>query len=128
MGGFGYDDKDDTKIKGNDGTEAGQLIASYGEALDVTDILNDGAVYKALTVGTTAVELKVGASVLPLRRFITMQANDNSIYWGYDSSVTTSNGTRIFKDQFIALPIGAGTTVFLIADGAGKTVRIGELA
>lgn len=97
------------------------------KGLHSIDVLNSQGVYGTLTVGTTAVELKVGASPISDRQAVTMQAMDNAIYWGYNSSVTTSTGTRIFKDQFIMLPIGPDVSVYLIANGAGKNVRIGEL-
>ena len=96
--------------------------------VDSLDHVNDSAVYGTLTVGTDAVLVKVGGSPLPKRKLVTMQANDNKIYWGYDSSVTTTTGTRIFKDQYVPLQVGPDITVYVIADGAGKTLRIGELA
>lgn len=85
-------------------------------------------VYSSLTVGTSAVELKVGGSVVSDRIAITMQSNDNNVYWGYSNAVTTTTGTRIFKDQFILLPVGPNVSVWLIADGSSKTVRIAELS
>lgn len=96
--------------------------------VDNLDHANDSAVYGNIVVGTTAVELKVGGSPLSNRKVVTMQPQDNKIYWGYDSSVTTSTGTQVFKDQFMPLPVGPDISVYLIADGAGKSVRIGELA
>lgn len=92
------------------------------------DVLNREGVYTELTVGLTAVELKVGGSVITKRQAVTMQPRDNNIYWGYSNSVTTTTGTQLFKNQFIMLPIGEEVSVWLIADGAGKKVRIGELA
>ena len=96
--------------------------------VDTLDHANEEAVYGTLTVGTTAVEVKVGASPLDRRKLVTIQPMDNAVYWGYDSSVTTSTGTRVFKDQYLPLQVGPDITVFLIANAAGKDVRIGELA
>jgi len=95
---------------------------------ETADTCNNGGVHGELTVGTSAVELKVGALVLPLRKYITMTAKDNEVYWGYDNTVTTTTGTRLFKNALMVLPIGAGTTVFFIANVAGRKVNIGELA
>lgn len=95
--------------------------------VDNLDHANSQAKYGSLTVGTTAVELKVGANRMEDRKVVTMQTKDNNVYWGYDSSVTTSTGTQIFKDQFMPLPVGPDIEVWLIADGAGKDVRIGEI-
>lgn len=100
----------------------------FGFNPDRLDVLGKGAAYGSITVGTIAVELKVGASPLDGRQAVHMMAMDNAVYWGYDSSVTVSTGTRLYKGQFILLPIGDGVSVYLIANGAGKDVRIGELA
>lgn len=97
-------------------------------AADKLDSANETGLYSELTVGTTAVEVKVGASALENRKVVHMLAKDNSIYWGYDSSVTTTTGTRIFKNQFIPLPAGDNISVWVIADAANKKLSIGELA
>ena len=91
------------------------------------DVLEVGAVYKSLTVSTSAVELKVGASALATRQAVTLLPIDRDIYWGYDSSVTTANGTKLFKGQFLMIPIGPTVTVYLISTGS-TDVRIGELS
>lgn len=95
---------------------------------DSFDNLNSSAVYGTLTVGTSPVEVKVGGSPLTKRKMVHIEAKDNSIYWGYSNSVTTSNGTRIFKDQTVFLPVGPDITIYLVADGASKSARIAELA
>lgn len=95
---------------------------------DRFDSLNDSAVYGTLSVGTTAVEVKVGGSPLTNRKMVHMLAEDNQIYWGYDASVTTSNGTRIYKNQFVELPIGPDISIYVIANGAGRSMRIAEIA
>jgi hypothetical protein len=95
---------------------------------DSFDTLDGEAVYGQLTVGTTPVELKVGASVLAGRSLVHMRAKDNSIYWGYSNTVTTTTGTRIFKDEFIPLAVGPNVQVWLVANGANKKISIGELA
>jgi len=114
------------KLTGED--EANVADVNSNREIPVGDSANNGGVNKALTVGTSAVELKVGASVLPLRKYVTFQPLDNGVYFGYSSGVTIANGTKLFKNQLILAPIGAGTTIFFIADAAGKDVRIGEIA
>ena len=118
------------KIVGSapDGTETNPVGASNNRELFAADTCNNGGVHAELTVGSTPVELKAGASVHPNRKYITMLAKDNEIYWGYDNTVTVVSGTRIFKNQLLILPIGAGTSVWLVANIAGRNVSIGELA
>lgn len=103
-----------------------QVSGNY-EAL-TSDACSNGGVYSELTVGLTAVELRVGSFPLSLRKLVTMQARDKGIFWGYSNAVTVSSGTEIFKRQTIILPIGSGTSVWLIASSAGLKVRIGEIA
>jgi hypothetical protein len=91
------------------------------------DVLEQAGAYKSLTVSTTAVELKVGATVLAARQAVTIMPIDRDIFWGYDSSVTVANGTKIFKGQFLMLPIGPAVSIYLIAAGS-TDVRVGELS
>ena len=66
-----------------------------------SDRLDGPGVEGVISVGTTAVEVKVGGSPLDDRKVVTIQPEGNSVYWGYTSSVTTSTGTRVFKDQML---------------------------
>jgi len=102
------------------------VVTSTGEA-KVSDIIDNGGVHGAIIVGTSAVEAKVGGSVLADRKLLTIFHNGNGrLYWGYDNTITTSNGTQIFKNTMFAIPAGQNTSVWLIADSAGQDVRITE--
>ena len=120
-----------TKIVGSeaDGTET-TPIGSISDSLKVSDTLNGAGVQGTLTVGTTAVELKVGASVLANRKTCGLDNSSNStIYWGYTNAVTTANGRRIFKNQTDAeWDVSDGASIWLIAESAGNTIRISESA
>lgn len=109
--------------------EDDDILGNVSDSAKTYDSATTGGVYATLTVGTSATELKVGGSAQSDRKYVTIQLlTSGQLYWGYDSSVTTSNGTRAFRFQFLMLPVGEGVSVYLIADGAGKDVRIGELA
>lgn len=94
----------------------------------VSDVLDGGGDQIALTVGTTAVEGKVGSSPLTGRKYVIFQAKDNGLFYGLTNSVTTSNGIEIFKDQILMVPLGENTSIYFIATGAGKAVRFQEIA
>jgi len=128
-------------ISGQDSTDANdnaQVVlkddanVSIGQTasipLQTSDILDGGGNQASLTVGTSAIEAKVGGSALANRKHIILQPKDNSVYFGLTSGVTTVNGTRLFKNQTIFIPAGPNSTVYLIADGAGKTVQVIEVA
>lgn len=113
-------------ILGDDGSENGVLIGATGKQLQTDDVARVSGLYTELTVGTTPVEVKVGGTALANRKYVTLRPKDNSIYWGYNNSVTTTTGTRIFKDELIILPVGV--PVWVIADAAGRKISIGELS
>lgn len=80
----------------------------------------------AITVGTSAVEAKVGASRIELRQRLRIYNDSNStIYFG-PSGVTTSTGEPLFKKQWIELEFG-DIGVFVIAGSSGNNVIIQEI-
>jgi len=94
----------------------------------IADVLNGGGVNGALTVGTSSVEAKVGGSALSGRKTIMIQPLDNTVYLGFSSGVTSSNGIRLSSGQIVILPVGDQTAVWLIGSAAGRNVRIAEVA
>lgn len=101
---------------------------TYGDDQSVVvDILNVEGTQGALTVGTSAVAVRVGGSNLTSRKLLTLFNNSSStIYWGYTNAVTTATGTPIFKSQFIEWEVGDGITIYVIAGSTGNDVRITE--
>ncbi len=83
----------------------------------------------ALSVTTTSVEVRVGASALIDRKVVVVQPLGGDIFWGFDSGVTTSTGIKLFKNTIYHLPYTDDITVYLIStSGAGFDTRISELA
>lgn len=122
---------DITKIVGSTatGVETTPVASSLNGDLQTSDISNFGGLEGALTIGTSVSEAKVGASSLSNRKTLTIFNNsNNTIYWGYTNSVTSSSGTPLYKNQFISWDIGPNTHVYLIATSTGNNVRITENA
>lgn len=118
------------KIVGADsaGSELTPVSAStYGE-LKACDILNNGGTNASLTVGTSAVELKVGGSRLSNRKMVLIQPLTDKVYFGFSNSVTVANGIPLQKIQFFMFPVGENTQVWLISSSASNDVRIAEIA
>lgn len=90
--------------------------------------LDGPAVYGVLNVTTTAVEVKVGASVHTDRKVITIQPIDGEVYFGYDSSVTSSTGTKIFRGQVYPLEVGELLPVWIVSASGTVNTRITEVA
>lgn len=100
------------------------MASRYGNR----DRTNDSGVYGSVSVSTSAVHLKVGASILANRDFIIIQPLDSNIFIGFNNSVTTSNGIEIKKNQTVEIPAGDNIEVWAIAGSGTNDVRIMELA
>jgi hypothetical protein len=93
----------------------------------LTDVNNRDYIAGAISVTTSAVEAKVGASRLVGREMIRIYNNDNfiTIYYG-PSGVTTSTGEPIGPGEGISLPFGDQLGVFVIAASGTVNVRVQE--
>lgn len=111
-------------VKVNDGTNSAIV---YNAQLEVADILNTGAQFRAQSV-TTAAALALGAATaLANRKMLHFTPTNGTIYWGYTSSVTTTTGTPVFTNQTVYLSVGNSVTVYLISAGT-VDARIAELS
>ena len=116
-----------TKI--TDGTNAAAVSTNHD--VSVSDGLHGSGLYGnlALTTANTSYEVKVGASRLTGRKSVTIMPVDADMYWGYNSSVTTSNGTPIFRNQFMEFSIDANDStaqIWVVCASASKNARITE--
>jgi hypothetical protein len=103
--------------------------STYGADVALsTDVINSNTgVQGVVTVGTSAVEAKVGGSKLTSRKYMTVyNKSSHTVYWGYTSGVTTTTGTAIFKDQVIGFSVGDTQTIYLISGFAGDDVVVTE--
>lgn len=116
------------KIAGSDtsGSETFFVNSTANNDLKTFDGINIEGVQGAVTVGTTAIEAKVGGSRLTNRKALTIYNNSNqTIYWGFTSGVTTATGTPIARGEFLVLQV-SDVGVWLIAGTAGNNVRVTE--
>lgn len=90
--------------------------------------LDGPAVYSDIDVSTTAVEVKVGGSALEERKVVTIQPIDGDIYYGYDNSVTTSTGTKIYQGQFFPFEASPDLQIWVIAASGTIDCRITEVS
>lgn len=94
-----------------------------------TAAFNNNMIVGNITVGTTAVEVKVGASALADRRIVKIYNMDstNKVYIGTSSGVTTLTGFPVKPDSEITFTIAAGSSVTLYAVAEGNVdVRVIE--
>lgn len=111
------------RFKITDGTDVA-LVSVNGD-LKIVDGLRNGGVYGLITVttGSTPVEAKIGASRLTNRKFLQITANATGMFYGLDSSVTTTTGSPIASGQTISFSIDPDSTfaIFVCATTNGKT-------
>lgn len=99
---------------------------------DLTVLNGPPSAPTSLTVGTTAVELKVGANRLSERRVVIVQPINYDIYWCYrdtDNSTaapTTANAFKIFKGQWMQIECSDLLAIWLVA-AQDTDVRIQEV-
>lgn len=117
------------KIVGADssGLEQTPVQSTGAGELAVTDGIRVSGIYGALTVGTTAVELKVGAAPLSNRKVLMVQNLSNKdIYWGYNSSVTASNGLIIPRGTERVFSVSDALHIWVIGTDTNLDCRIAE--
>lgn len=118
-----------TKVAGANvsGEETNWLKVSIPGDAGVSDIIDTAGVYGAITVGTSAVEAKIGGSRLSARKSLTISNTSTSvIYWGYSSGVSVANGTPIYKKQTVEFSIGDNVGIYLISPVAAMEIRVTE--
>jgi hypothetical protein len=123
-----FNNFDDADSKGEntvivDATDPSKKVKVVNSQILTSDIINTSVVNGVISVSTSQIEAKVGASRLVDRKGLWITPTNRDIYWG-NTGVTTTNGTVIFKNQTYFLSIG-DIPIFLIASGV-TDVRIVE--
>lgn len=122
------------KIVGSSSTsvETNPLQVTINGDAKIVNGLRQGGVYGNLNIPTVGVpvEVRVGASRLANRKFISISTTTINIWWGYDSSVTTATGTPLANNQFITFECDPDSTfqIWLVGSTANRTARITESA
>ena len=94
---------------------------------ELSDVLTDSYVAGVISVSTSQIEAKVGASRVATRETLRIYNNSNTtIYFG-PSGVTSLTGEPIFKNQWVNIPIGDIAVFLITASGTATDVRIQEL-
>ena len=104
--------------------ETTPVNSSLDGSLFTEDILRVGGLEANIVVGLTSVEAKVGASRAANRKVLTVTPITGILYWGFNSTVTISTGTPIFKNQEATFK--ASCPIYLISPTANNNVRVSE--
>lgn len=94
---------------------------------EYSDVLTDAYVIGVVSVSTTQVEAKAGASRLANREVLRIFNNSTqTIYFG-PAGVTSATGEPIVKNQWVNIPIGDIAVFLITAAGTAADVRIQEI-
>lgn len=117
------------KIAGSDssGVETTFVNSTLNGEIKSADILNVTVTQSLLSIGTSATEIKVGASRLVNRKSVQIQAQGTNLVYGY------SSGTQIFtiaNGETVVLSLGDNMGVWIKrSSGIGNVnVAIAEFA
>lgn len=135
-----------TNLRNNAGTEIGTVAAPVNTQISdgtdtvkvttngeqkVVDGLRNGGVYGAVssTTANVAIEAKVGGARLANRKMLQISVLSTGVYWGLDSSVTTSTGTPLANNQVLTFTIDPDSTfqVWLVSASTNRNFRIVEI-
>jgi hypothetical protein len=109
----------------NNADGSGNLLTSLNGQLSTDDIINTSIASGSITVSTTAVAARVGASNVTNRKMLMICPIGATVYIGASNAVTTATGTPILPGAIISFAFGAGVTPYLIA-ASSTTVQIFE--
>lgn len=93
--------------------------------IQVADLLSASAQYRAQTVSATASELLGASAILINRKVLGLTPTNGTIYIGFNSSVTTTTGTPVFKNQSVTIAATDAIHVYAIA-AASTDCRVYE--
>jgi hypothetical protein len=94
---------------------------------EYADVFTDGYVAGPISVSTTQVEAKVGATRFALRENLRIFNNSTTtIYFG-PSGVSSTTGEPLLKNQWVNIPIGDIAVFLITASGTAADVRIQEM-
>lgn len=116
----------DVNIYNEDGDKAVSVVTDGStERLAVSNKVTTASsgTYSAVSVTSTATQIFASDSTRTSIQF--QNLGDEEIFWGYDNSVTTSNGTRLKTGEVQSLE-GYTGTIYAITASSTSDVRKAE--
>jgi hypothetical protein len=101
----------------------------YGKAkpFQITDSFQNDAQGVEVTITSTPIEAKGGPVRLNTRKGIFIMCMNENNYFGFSSSVTSSSGIPLFRNQLMYLPAAVDMPVYLVRENGTGTARVWEV-
>jgi len=99
--------------------------------LGISDVIHTGGTNGDVSVGTTAIIARVGATNLTDRKFVRIYNSGNTkLYWGFKSNTTSSAGANagepIYKKTWITVSAVSNVDIYIVSGAAGGVATIIE--
>jgi len=101
------------------------LVTSGGGGGGGGGSLATSGVYGTKSITTAALAAVGGANLASRSLLIVTNTSVDTVYWGFDNSVTTANGQPILQNQTMSWAIADSLSIFLVSAGTSN-VRISE--
>ena len=95
---------------------------------DFSDVNNTAYLSGTVTVGTSAIEAKVGGSALDERQTVRIYNSSNAVIYFGPAGVTISTGEPLEKKQWVSIPAGKSNPVYLIRASSSGSVIVQEMS
>lgn len=116
--------------EGASGVNSGGVLSVQGAGntgiqLPSRDVINIGSQSRAQSVTTSAAQALGAASILVNRKFISITPTNGTVYYGTNSSVTTTTGMPLFANQTLTISFTDNVQLWVIA-AATTDMRVME--
>lgn len=108
-------------------TSGNQVVVNSDGSINTNSLLKVGGIQGTVTVGTSAIEAKVGGSRYAGRKLLMIQPLSTNVFFGFTAGVTTSTGIALASNQIVTFDIG-DIPIYLITTVGTKTVVVVEAA
>jgi len=94
---------------------------------EYNDVYGDVLVHGVVTITTSPVELKVGATPEDLREVVRVYNKSTSTIYIGGASVTTTTGEPLKKNQWIEFPLSSALSLYAVTSSGSLDVIVWEI-
>lgn len=104
----------------------GEPIPVTGTITVSSDLVNIEGKRSLISVGATPVAIRVGGTNLANRKIVMAMPMNGKCRWGFENSISSTVGFKLFKDQLLVQNVGPVVDVFIVSESGTVQVEISE--